>query len=71
MPRLVTLIQTEIMRGKGVDGDPIREVIQYWCVDGEHLMAEYDPFLSPKPPEPGYIKNNVTALRRPKGPSKT
>lgn len=27
--------------GKGVEGDPIRRVIQYWTLDGE-LLAEVD-----------------------------
>ena len=30
-------------RGKGVEGDPIRRITQYWTMDG-YLLAEVDPY---------------------------
>jgi hypothetical protein len=29
-------------RGKGVEGDPYRRIVQYWSTDGK-LLAEVDP----------------------------
>jgi hypothetical protein len=42
MARVIQVIETAEKRGKGVEGDPIRGVIQYWSLDGE-LLAENDP----------------------------
>lgn len=39
---VVKLIQVCALRGAGVDGDPVREVVQYWSLDGK-LVAERDP----------------------------
>ena len=40
--RLIQVIETDLLkRGKGVDGDPIRLIRQYWSTDGE-LLAEVD-----------------------------
>ena len=41
---LIQVIRTSLTtRGKGVDGDPIRRVTQFWTTDGE-LLAEVDPW---------------------------
>ena len=40
--RLIQVIETDLeMRGKGIEGSPIRRIRQYWSVDGE-LLAEVD-----------------------------
>lgn len=36
------IILEEVKRGKGVEGDPIRNVRQIYSKDGE-LLAEFDP----------------------------
>ncbi len=38
---LIEVIHTVATRGKGVHGDPIRNVDQYWSKDGK-LLAEKD-----------------------------
>lgn len=41
--RAIAVIETTITRrGKGVEGDPIRLITQYWSMDGQ-LLAERDP----------------------------
>lgn len=41
--RTMQVIVTNLeRRGKGVSGDPIRRLTQYWSVEGE-LLAEVDP----------------------------
>lgn len=41
--KLIEVIQTTILRrGRGVVGDPIRGVTQYWTKEGQ-LLAEVDP----------------------------
>ena len=43
MQRVIQVIETTLaVRGKGVDGDPIRRITQYWTLDGT-LPAEVDP----------------------------
>lgn len=39
--RLIEVIEVITTRGKGVQGDPVREVRQYWSKEGE-LLAECD-----------------------------
>jgi hypothetical protein len=46
--RLIQAIETTVSRGRGVAGDPVREVVQYYSPKGE-LLAEKDP--CPIPPE--------------------
>ena len=41
-PRVMQVIQLRICRGKGIEGDPCREVVQIYTLDGE-LIAENDP----------------------------
>ena len=42
--KLVKVIEAKITRGSGKEGDPYREVTQYWSLDGK-LLAEVDPVL--------------------------
>jgi hypothetical protein len=39
------IITNNLVRGKGVEGDPMRKVLQVWSMDGE-LIAENDPVKS-------------------------
>lgn len=40
---VIEVIETHLtLRGKGIDGDPIRRVTQYWSLDGK-LLFEIDP----------------------------
>jgi len=48
MARLTLVIETEIVRGKGTNADPLRRITQYWAVDGEErLLAESDDSCAP------------------------
>ena len=41
--RVIQVVETTLeRRGKGVEGDPIRIITQYWSMDGD-LLAEVDP----------------------------
>lgn len=42
MAKVIQVIEVEITRGKGVEGDVFRGVTQYWALDGT-LLAEKDP----------------------------
>lgn len=48
MAKVIQVIETEERRGKGVEDDPIRRVVQYWSLDGD-LLAEDDPLISERP----------------------
>lgn len=48
MAKVIQVIETEVTRGKGVDDDPLRGVMQYWSLDGE-LLAESDPLVTDRP----------------------
>ena len=39
---VIQVIKTVSRVGRGIDGDPVRHVIQYWSFDGQEL-AENDP----------------------------
>lgn len=39
--RVIQVIETRSIRGRGTEGDMCREVIQYWDFDG-NLLAEND-----------------------------
>ena len=41
--RVIPVIETHSMRGRGTQDDACRNVIQYWSLDGK-LLAKYDPF---------------------------
>jgi hypothetical protein len=45
--KLVTLIVTTMTRGEGIKGDPLRNVIQFYTIDGR-LVGEADPFTQPE-----------------------
>lgn len=38
--RIVTLIRTTALKGKGIPEDPHREVYQYWTLAGRFLFEE-------------------------------
>jgi len=41
---VIQVIRTSLeRRGKGIENDPIRRIIQFWTLDGE-LLAEVDPY---------------------------
>lgn len=41
--QVIQVIKTTLLRrGKGIEGDPIRVITQYWTLDGE-LLFEFDP----------------------------
>lgn len=43
---IIPVVRTTLARrGKGVQGDPIRIITQYWSTEGE-LMWESDPYLA-------------------------
>ena len=44
MSRIVHFIESHELRGKGIEGDPIRRVPQYFTFDGM-LVFEIDPCL--------------------------
>lgn len=39
--RVIQVIETKAIRGVGVEKDPVREVTQYWDLDG-NFLAEMD-----------------------------
>lgn len=43
MARIIELILTEVVHGRGVEEDPVRSCPQLWTKDGK-LVAEADPF---------------------------
>lgn len=36
------VIKTKALMGRGIEGDPVRIVVEYWDFEGNKL-AEYDP----------------------------
>lgn len=50
MAKVIQVIEVELKRGKGVEDDPIRGVLQYWSLDGD-LLAENDPVVTDRPSE--------------------
>lgn len=38
------VIVITVVKGKGIEGDPYREVIQYWTTDGELLAVKDSSF---------------------------
>lgn len=55
MPRVIEVIESELVRGKGTEQDVCRIVMQYWTLDGKEMLAERDPCPS------GVSKANPTA----------
>lgn len=39
--RVIQVIETRAKRGLGIEKDPVREVVQYWDLDG-NFLAEMD-----------------------------
>lgn len=55
---------TLVRRGRGVEGDPVRRVTQYWTIDGD-LLAEVDGYESGRRVQCGDLVGDqyvVTAL---------
>lgn len=48
MAKVIQVIETEVTRGKGEEGDPLRGVTQYWSLEGD-LLAENDPCITERP----------------------
>ena len=48
--RVIQVIETRAIRGRGSEDDLCREVIQYWDFEGE-LLAENDPSMKNVQPE--------------------
>lgn len=46
--KVVQVIETKAKRGLGIEKDPVREVVQYWSLDGKFLAERDDDiqFLS-------------------------
>ncbi len=42
--KVIQVIETQVLRGKGIESDPMRHVTEYWSFDGAKL-AENDPTL--------------------------
>jgi len=40
--KIIQVIETKALRGRGTEDDLCRQVVQYWSLDGE-LLAENDP----------------------------
>ena len=40
--RVIQVIVTEAIEGRGIEADPVRSVLQYWSLDGE-VLAKVDP----------------------------
>lgn len=45
--RVITVIETQSLRGNGTKEDNCRVVTQYWDFDG-NLLAEHDPCIKEK-----------------------
>ena len=42
MPKLISIIESYETRGKGIEGDPVRNIRQYYTLDGKFLAEEID-----------------------------
>lgn len=40
--KVISVIEVKANRGLGIEKDPVREITQYWDMDG-NLLAERDP----------------------------
>lgn len=45
--RVIQVIETDSIRGRGTEDDPVRVVKQYWSLKGE-LLAEHDSYAKEK-----------------------
>ena len=39
--KVISVIEVKAKKGMGIDGDPVREITQYWDMDG-NFLAERD-----------------------------
>ena len=39
--KVISVIEVKVKRGFGIKGDPVREITQYWDIDG-NFLAERD-----------------------------
>lgn len=46
--QIIQVIETRSAQGRGVNGDPVREVVRYFSLEGE-LLAESDPLRCVNP----------------------
>ena len=46
LAQVIEVIEVKFPRGKGVDGDPVRQVTAYYALTGEFL-AEHDSWTPP------------------------
>lgn len=49
--RVISVIEVKANRGLGIEKDPVREITQYWDIEG-NLLAERDP-------DPQLLSNQV------------
>lgn len=47
VPRVIQVIETNSLRGRGTEEDPCRNVRQYWDFEG-NMLAESDPCAKEK-----------------------
>ncbi|WP_333685127.1 hypothetical protein [Enterocloster lavalensis] len=71
--RVIQVIKTKEIKGVGTEKDPVREVIQYWSLDGKPL-ATSDPCLASNNMENTYgfdeeVLERIVEERREKRPS--
>jgi hypothetical protein len=41
--RIISVIEVKAKRGLGIEEDPVREITQYWDLEG-NLLTEIDPY---------------------------
>ena len=34
--KVISVVEVKAKRGMGIEGDPVREITQYWDMDGKH-----------------------------------
>ena len=40
--KVIQVVEVVYIRGKGIDDDPVRQMKQYWSLDGELLATSHD-----------------------------
>ena len=40
--KIISVIEVKAKRGLGIEGDPVREITQYWDADGNYLAERDD-----------------------------
>lgn len=46
--KIIQVIETHSLVGRGTESDPCRELIQYWDFDGK-LLCNHDSFIDEQP----------------------